>query len=114
MLVAVYGTLKRGRGNNRLLSTSSFIGEDELHGFTMYSAGGFPVIYRSEELSKSILVEVWEVDEETLTGDLDRLEGHPSWYCRELVPTKYGEAWIYIMRSQSYARDNNLILSGEF
>jgi len=112
MLVAVYGTLKKGRGNSSLLSASAFMGMQMLEGFVMYSAGGFPVIYRQE--GNFIFIEVYEVDEATLTGSLDRLEGHPTWYRRELVDTVFGDAWIYIMLDTRYQRDDNLIETGEF
>ena len=112
MLVAVYGTLKKGRSNHPLMRDSVLVSEETLSGFIMYSAGGFPVIYRN--ISHSIVVEVYEVEEDVLRLNLDPLEGHPSWYRREQVETSVGTAWLYIMQGDQYRRHANLIESGEF
>lgn len=118
-LVAVYGTLRAGMGNNGLMGDSELLGEVVLDGFDMYPAapyGGFPVIFPvspSEKTSRSIKAEVYQVTEERLTGPLDRLEGHPTWYKRQLVPTAYGEAWIYVMQDERY-KEHQRIVSGDF
>src|SRR5690606_38662821 len=39
VLVVVYGTLKRGMCNHHLLSGADFLGEDCLHGITLYDLG---------------------------------------------------------------------------
>lgn len=89
--VAVYGSLKEGFGNHRLLTTSEKVGEDWVDGWTMYSLGGFPAIVEGDG---SIKVEIYEVDDETFSR-LDRLEGYPSFYDRKKVETSEGAAWIY-------------------
>ena len=103
-MVFVYGTLKRGFVNNRLLCGSKFLGKARTEGkFALYEAG-ISFVIEDEQVSK-ISGEVYEVDERTLAR-LDRLEGHPSWYCRKMVNisinnkdldevTKMIEAWIY-------------------
>jgi len=113
-LVAVYGTLKQGHGNNRLLSSSEFMGAEQIKGFKMFSAGGFPVVFHSEDSKDEISVEVFMVEQSTLQGDLDRLEGHPRWYRRELIDVSIGKAWIYVMQDQAYARPERLIKTGVF
>ena len=45
--VFVYGTLKEGFGNNRLLKDSQKISEDAVEGFVMYHMGGFPGVVPS-------------------------------------------------------------------
>ena len=76
MKVAVYGTLKKGRGNHGLLSTSQFLGDGLIHGYDMYSVhGGFPCIVPSKSGEGICKVEVYEVNEETLAR-LDMLEGY--------------------------------------
>lgn len=112
MLVAVYGTLKQGRGNHALMRDSQLIGETRLAGFIMYSAGGFPVVYRN--IAESITIEVYEVDPQVVKLNLDPLEGHPNWYKREEVETSLGRAWLYIMQGDQYRVDNRQIISGEF
>ena len=118
-LVAVYGTLRKGMGNHRLMGDSKYLGAAEVEGFEMYPcglSGGFPVILPvtpSETTSSSIKAEVFEVTEDLLTGPLDRLEGHPEWYKRQLVPTPYGQSWIYVMQSDHY-KQYGKIVSGDF
>lgn len=77
MLVVVYGTLKRGYGNNRLLK-AVFLSECIVDGFKLYNSG-FPVAAVSA--GESIKGEVWDIGDhvegvgkQTLYN-LDRLEG---------------------------------------
>jgi gamma-glutamylaminecyclotransferase len=70
--VFVYGTLKKGYGNHRLLKDSTFLGNAlTFEKFTLYD-GGFPYLGRYG--ASQIIGEVYEVDDDTLS-DLDRLEG---------------------------------------
>ena len=112
MLVAVYGTLKQGRSNHGLMRDSVLLGKTRLNGFIMYSAGGFPVIYRN--VGETISIEVYEVSPEVVKHNLDPLEGHPHWYKREQVETEVGLAWLYIMQGDQYRVENRQIISGEF
>lgn len=83
--VFVYGTLKTGFGNNRLLSNGVFVGKAvTVLPFVMRNTGGFPVVFRDRSPSPShnIEGEVYEVNDETLRR-LDSLEGHPDWYVRD-------------------------------
>lgn len=96
--VFVYGTLLRGQYNHSRLEqdTTKLLGghrTDER--YTMYSLGGFPAVVCDG--GSSIKGEVYEVEESTLYGPLDSLEGYPSFYNRMLIPTEYGDAWIYYM-----------------
>jgi gamma-glutamylcyclotransferase (GGCT)/AIG2-like uncharacterized protein YtfP len=98
--VFVYGTLKDGEANNRLLQTggASKLGDFTVIGpYRMVDLGYYPGVCRVSGQSDSPIVgEVWEVDEETLHS-LDILEGHPSYYKRVKVPTDYKNAWIYLL-----------------
>jgi gamma-glutamylcyclotransferase (GGCT)/AIG2-like uncharacterized protein YtfP len=64
--------------------------------------GGYPYINLAEDGNK-ISGELYEVTERGVTEFLDALEGHPSFYCREIrefVRKDTGEtikAWIYIL-----------------
>lgn len=111
--VAVYGTLRQGMGNHRRMGDSPLLGTATLKGWQMYPAGGFPVIFPSDAPEDTIVVEVYECTNYTLTGPLDSLEGHPTWYKRELVDTPFGEAWIYVMRDERY-KQRTRIESGDF
>jgi gamma-glutamylcyclotransferase (GGCT)/AIG2-like uncharacterized protein YtfP len=77
----------------------------------MYSGGGFPVVYPTDNQESVITVEVFEVED---VMPLDRLEGHPRWYRRVQVPTVHGEAWIYLMQDERYKTSWELLTSGEF
>lgn len=87
--VLVYGSLKRGFGNHRVMEAAGgkHIGAHTLSGFDMYSLGGFPAIVRGEG---RVECEVYSVDS---LEPLDRLEGHPTFYKREVVDDMY--VYIY-------------------
>jgi gamma-glutamylcyclotransferase (GGCT)/AIG2-like uncharacterized protein YtfP len=112
--VFVYGTLKRGHGNNRILANtdSKFIGTTKTDPkYTMVTLGSFPGVV--QEGVTPIQGEVWEVDERTLEGPLDMLEGYPSFYDREITPTEFGDAWIYYLSSR-WHRDSPVVEGGEW
>lgn len=95
--VFVYGTLKKGRGNNSLLKSSEFIGEGKtVNKYALYTTG-IPFVIASQKVSH-ISGELYSVDDETLLN-LDRLEGHPDWYHREItkveVDGKIYNAYMY-------------------
>lgn len=91
--VFVYGTLKRGRGNNALLSDSEFIGE--AYSGKLGALGGHtvPFFYPEEILEHlgqqdsiaRIKGEVWKTDSSRTLRRLDTLEGHPNFYYRSLM-----------------------------
>lgn len=86
--VFVYGTLKKGHGNNRVLGNSTFLGEAITcaDGFFMYTNGGFPYVLRNG--SFFIKGELYEVTSDEVLRGLDRLEGYPSHYDRILITAK--------------------------
>lgn len=89
MLVAVYGTLKRGYGNHRLLEHAEYLGDDMISGYKLYYSSGpgsFPVAVPSED--SKIHVEVFSIgDCERTLRNLDSLEGTPWMYTREEAVT---------------------------
>jgi gamma-glutamylcyclotransferase (GGCT)/AIG2-like uncharacterized protein YtfP/predicted glutamine amidotransferase len=83
--VFVYGTLKKGFGNHRLLSNSRFLGNATTVSKWLMIGEDMPFPYLLEQdwkKGKYIKGELYEVDEATLAR-LDRLEGVPSHYKRE-------------------------------
>ena len=85
MKVFVYGTLKKGYGNHRLLESSINLGPyTTKKKYTLLHLGGFPGLIK-EPLSH-IRGELYEVDDVVLKR-LDWLEGHPDFYCREEIET---------------------------
>ena len=95
ILVAVYGTLKRGLSNfESHLSDATFLGEwKSLPNFTMLDLGAYPGVIKG---NTSVLIEVFQVNERQLTK-LDILEDYPHLYTRELIETPYGKAFIYLL-----------------
>ena len=81
--VAVYGTLKKGRGNSHFLDGATFIDEcytEEPHRLCI---DGLPyLVAGSHEEGKHVQMELYEVNDDVLEN-LDSLEGHPRFYKRE-------------------------------
>lgn len=82
MLVAAYGTLRVGHGNNRLFKSvgASHIGSGKTEGFHSMYASGIPFVHENGGTSQ-IAVDVFELDADRI-GPVDGLEGHPDWYQR--------------------------------
>lgn len=110
--VFVYGTLKQGYGNHRLLNQEgseflgTFISKDS--SFTM-SCCGFPFVNRIEEGGNKFSGELYEVTEEVLS-QLDSLEGYnpkrpdDSWYRREEIELNNGDFALTYLNNQRGAR----------
>jgi len=101
--VFVYGTLKQGYGNNRILSSgqATLVGEDVVEGYELYYSG-FPVA--NPNPLTAVRGEVWDIGD-PLTDEraastlarLDGLEGVPHMYTRENVVTRGGrEVGMYV------------------
>jgi gamma-glutamylcyclotransferase (GGCT)/AIG2-like uncharacterized protein YtfP len=108
ILVAVYGTLKRGCGNNLLLHDSVFISEGKTKdNYPLVIGGsGLPFLAKTKGAGKKVEVEVYLVDERTLAS-LDMLEGHPRWYRREKIDVICTDGtvltpWVYLAPSEYY------------
>jgi gamma-glutamylcyclotransferase (GGCT)/AIG2-like uncharacterized protein YtfP len=104
--VFVYGTLKRGHGNNRLLSSSTFLtaAESAVQG-QLKDLGGFPCWDMLSPLSDAptapVRGELWHVDFEDFRK-LDMLEGHPSFFYRVQMDFSPSEAWSELRRAWVY------------
>jgi len=112
-LIFVYGTLRTGFGNNRMLEDSKLIDVARtMEEYAMYD-GGVPYVSYGEKVSQ-IYGELYEVDERTLLA-IDMLEGHPVFYNRKkiFVETLKGgvvRAWLYFNETKT----DNLIKSGDY
>lgn len=102
-LIFVYGTLKKGYGNNTLLHSAEFVGNAQtVRPFKMYSYGGFPVVFETnDDKSAPVYGEMYRVKDARTMHSLDSLEGHPDWFCRTPVVVKtpegeYTEVEMYI------------------
>jgi gamma-glutamylcyclotransferase (GGCT)/AIG2-like uncharacterized protein YtfP len=85
-LVYVYGTLKSGFGNHRILETSEFVGEVTTKPFyRLYNVGHYPGLVEDAETGKAIQGELYRVTDPAVMQRLDRLEGIPWLYRREYL-----------------------------
>lgn len=113
MRIFVYGTLKRGASNHVFLKKSKFLGEDRAPG-KLYVPKGMPrhFPYAAPAGEGWIKGEVYSVNAETLER-LDRLEGHPNFYCRSAVHLESGKvASIYYINSYRELGELDLITDG--
>lgn len=101
-IFAVYGTLKRGFGNNRLLADAKFIGTHTTEPeYTMYSSGGFPIVKTGGETS--IKCELFATTDPAVINHVNMLEGYRgkddpnNWYDRKTINTAFGDAEMYVM-----------------
>ena len=102
MRLLVYGTLKKGHGNNRLLSGSKLVhsGEFEIKGCQLKAAenSAFPYLYKKfNQKSFPFKGEIYEIDKHTLAYT-DSLEGHPSFYTREY--NEEYDCYVYVYKHQ--------------
>lgn len=92
-LIAVYGTLKQGFGNNHVLTRagSKFVGTGKTRERFILSSYGIPFVWDPgkagrrpgiKEYRGHVFVEIWACDDKGLEA-CDRLEGHPDHYRRE-------------------------------
>ncbi|MCG7865283.1 MAG: gamma-glutamylcyclotransferase [Candidatus Thiodiazotropha taylori] len=106
--VFVYGTLRKNQVNHDLLSSAPYLGDHQTEPvYKMFHLGSYPGVVKNG--STAISGEVYLVDTLTMSH-LDRLEGYPHAYSRELIPTPWGQAWIYLYRGS--LRDRQIIQTG--
>jgi len=91
----VYGTLKSGYGNNRLMRPGKFIKKACLDGYIL-SGNGVP--FAIESPGDHIIGELWEVPKYQMLGPIDSLEGHPYFYTRTWVKDQLGGTWFYLCK----------------
>jgi len=96
LLIAVYGSLRKGMGNHRLLETSKLLSTETIQdNFRMVDMGSYPGLIKSEEVN-DIVVEIYEVTPDTYKR-IEWLESYPSFYDRRNVHTTEGEVSIYYL-----------------
>jgi gamma-glutamylcyclotransferase (GGCT)/AIG2-like uncharacterized protein YtfP len=112
--VAVYGSLRQGLGNHRLLEQSELVGIHTVSlPYTMLDLGSFPGLVRNKWKTTPITVEVYAVDDETMES-LDWLEGYPRFYNREQVEIGDKEAWIYFLADRTQYVRTATVASGDW
>lgn len=102
--VFVYGTLKRGCRNHRLLQSAVFLGEAQTRPlYRMVSCGSYPGLVHAEPLQpgQAIHGELYRVDAPLLVA-LDTFEDAPHEYSRDGIELEGGvTAQAYFYRGQS-------------
>lgn len=132
MTVFVYGTLRRGQGNHRLLADAEFIADayvTHTHPGVraiMVSLGYFPGVVGVQEteltdiqqLASPVRGELYNVNTQTMRA-LDRLEGYPDFYNRRVVTATRLDtggllnAWMYVLPYE-YAHNRTPLLAGDW
>ena len=104
--VVVYGSLIKGMGNHRVIDGSKLLSSEIISlPFEMIDMGSYPGLIRSKDIN-DIQVEVYEVDAQTYQR-VEKLEGWPSFYDRELIETSVGAGDIYFLdnnKGREYTR----------
>lgn len=82
----VYGTLKRGCSNHRMMAGAEFVGPARtVAGFRLFNLGGFPAIAAVAGDKDGVVGEVWSLDASVLAR-LDAFEGvHEGLYRRASI-----------------------------
>lgn len=107
--VAVYGSLRKGLHNHRLLQGEKFVGQFETDPlYSLIDLGSFPGLLKDG--NTAVLMEVFEVNADKLKK-LDSLEGYHgkgenNFYNREKIESPFGELYTYF-----YNRSSDLIKS---
>lgn len=115
--VAVYGTLRKGCGNHHILYGLPF-SDDVVQGYKMHSLGGFPYVFKTDDPSDEVIVEVYTVPDEATARRLDALEGYSNgydgFYDRVQVTTKQGvQVYMYIFRDDTVG-DHPVVPNGDW
>ncbi len=99
-LLFVYGSLKRGMANHAQLQQAAWVGCTRLEGLALYDLGPFPMAIACGEPGSAIEGELYQVTAAVLK-QLDRFEGAPRLYQRELHRLNSGETvWVYVGRAR--------------
>ena len=111
--VLVYGTLRKGHSNHRLLHNAEYMDTRNLClPFVMKHLGGFPGLLPDRDEHWTVC-ELYKVDDDTFQR-LDYLEGYPSFYNRSQIYLPEGPAWIYWLTDEEYYQHYPEIESGDW
>lgn len=108
--VFVYGTLLAGEVNHGLLAGARLLGPYRTAPrFRLLQLGAYPGLIAGG--ATAVVGEVYALAAGGLAA-LDRLEDYPRCYDRVLIPTPWGQAWVYLYRGRT--ADRPLIAGGDW
>lgn len=98
--IAVYGSLRYGMGNHRVLGGAEYVDTTVVYGFSMHSFGGFPVLIPADPEEEAV-VELYRANDAEMDS-VDMLEGFREggggFYDRTPVELDNGHvAWVYFI-----------------
>lgn len=100
-IIAVYGSLRKGLHNHRVLRNSKLLSTEVVNiPWRMISLQSYPGLVPSIE-NKNIVVELYEVSDDVYKN-VEFLEGYPSYYQKAIISTSLGEVEVYVLE-QGYA-----------
>ena len=115
-LVGVYGTLKRGESNHRIIEAAYCIGLGYVNGHKLVSYGNYPVMTPDDENpSRELPVELYAVTDAQLLA-MDDLVVHPHYHERSKL-TAMGapvgaDPWVYVVPKDRVREDAPIIEGG--
>merc|ERR1712025_846216 len=81
----------------------------------MVSLMAFPALIGPTKDPTDIVVEVYEVRNEAIAKALDRLEGHPGFYDRQIVELEDGrKGWVYCFSEDSGYSGRDKVACGDW
>jgi gamma-glutamylcyclotransferase (GGCT)/AIG2-like uncharacterized protein YtfP len=112
----VYGTLKSGGRNNRLLAEQEFIGVVRTaRRYRLYLAGAYPCLVQDEHNGSAVWGELWRVNALTLRV-LDELEEVPTLFNRQTIELDNGlhvQAYTYQLDVSRFPDCGEVYLASE-
>lgn len=90
VLLFVYGSLKKGFDNNKILSKAVYVSKAEtIRKFAMYKSddGNYPYLVKNKPLYR-IPGEIYKIKQQDLMQKIDLFEGSPEYYLRERINIK--------------------------
>lgn len=109
-MVAVYGSLKKGCYNHDILGRPKFLGKSKVNG-VMYLNGAYPHLYHLDPMVEREPID-YEVEVYAITPEAHmvvRSMEISAGYAEEILPTAWGDAYVYFTRYDRVSRHHQHI-----